>query len=181
MVAGRCKNEERALNNKVLEGKQKTPGKQVSKPGTHGAERQEKRAQPAVTGSLQMRVKEEPLPAGTVGQSLHSYQGLDTSVLPESPETGCWQPGQTGLGRVCCQGLPRAYLQPLREKGRTVSYYLEGGDKEKQGKASSAPFLHLHQMKKPLLYTVSISTSSAHPTRAEQEMVFPMSQKLEIP
>lgn len=90
-----------------------------------------------------------------------------------------------GLGRVCYQGLPTAYPQPLREKGEkggTVSYYLEGGYKcSQQGKASCTPFLHLYQMKTPLLHTVSISTSSAHPPRAKQEMVFPMSQKLEIP
>lgn len=47
MVAGRCRNKQRTLNNKVLEGKQKTPCKQVSKPGTCSAGRQEKRAQPS--------------------------------------------------------------------------------------------------------------------------------------
>ena len=103
----------------------------------------------------------------------------------KSPGTGCWWPRQIGLGRVCYQGLPTAYPQPLREKGEkggTVSYYLEGGyTRSQQGKASCTPFLHLYQMKTPLLHTVSISTSSTHPTRAEQEMVFPMSQKLEIP
>lgn len=47
MVAGRCRNKQRTVNNKVLEGKQKTPCKQVSKPGTHSAGRQEKRAHPS--------------------------------------------------------------------------------------------------------------------------------------
>lgn len=42
-------------------------------------------------------------------------------------------------------------------------------------------YRHLFQMKKPLFHTVSISTSSTHPTRAEQNTVFPRSEKLEFP
>lgn len=46
-VAGHCRNKQRTLNKEVLEGKQKTPCKQVSKPDTCCTGRQERRAQPS--------------------------------------------------------------------------------------------------------------------------------------
>lgn len=69
MVTGHCRGKQRTLNNKVLEGKQKTPCKQVPKPGTCSSGRQEKRAEPS---SYWLSVDEqEPLPARTAGQPLH--------------------------------------------------------------------------------------------------------------
>jgi len=169
MVAGLCRNKQRTLNNAGLEGKQKTAlegrGSQRSSYRL-SADEAEGGTSPCRDGGTVTALFPRPgrfSPASVpqyrmlVARTGRAWQGL----LPRPAQSSPAAP--EGVGKECIL-LLRERLENFRaRKGFRCPISTPISNEE----ASNSH--------------ISISTSSAHPTRAEQEIVFPMSQKHEIP